>query len=50
MPLTVDCEVLIYADDTCLTFQHKDVTEIETEKKILLRPFIFLIALRLVCR
>ena len=25
-----DCELLLYADDTCLIFQHKDITEIET--------------------
>ena len=29
MPKAVDCELLIYADDTCLIFQHKDITEIE---------------------
>ena len=29
MPQAVDCELLLYADDTCLIFQHKDVTEIE---------------------
>ena len=26
----VDCELLLYAYDTCLIFQHKDVTEIGT--------------------
>ena len=31
MPQPVDCEMLLYADDTCLIFQHKDITEIETE-------------------
>ena len=25
----VDCELLLYTDDTCLIFQHKDITEIE---------------------
>ena len=25
----VDCELLLYADDTCLIFEHKDITEIE---------------------
>ena len=30
MPEAVDCELLLYADDTCLIFQHKDITEIET--------------------
>ena len=30
MPQTVNCELLLYADDTCLIFQHKDITEIET--------------------
>ena len=29
MPQVVDCEVLLYADDTCLMFQHKDITETE---------------------
>ena len=29
MPQAVDCELLLYADNTCLTFQHKDITEIE---------------------
>ena len=28
MPQAVDCELLLYADDTCLIFQHKDITEI----------------------
>ena len=27
----VDCELLLYADDTCLIFQHTDISEIETE-------------------
>ena len=30
MPQALDCELLLYADDTCLIFQHKDITEIET--------------------
>ena len=30
MPQTVTCDLLLYADDTCLVFQHKDVIEIET--------------------
>ena len=30
MPQSVDCELLLYADDTCLVFQHKDITETET--------------------
>ena len=25
---TIDCELLIYADDTCLVFQRKDINEI----------------------
>ena len=25
----VDCDLLLYADDTCLIFQHKDILEIE---------------------
>ena len=30
MPQAVDCELLLYADDTCVIFQHKDITKIET--------------------
>ena len=30
MPRAVDCELLPYAGDTCLIFQHKDITEIES--------------------
>ena len=30
MSQAVDCELLLFADDTCLIFQHKDITEIET--------------------
>ena len=30
MPRAVDCQLLLYADGTCLIFQHKDITEIET--------------------
>ena len=30
MPQAVTCDLLLYADDTCLVFQHKDVIEIET--------------------
>ena len=30
MPQAVDCELLLYADDTCLIFQHRDITKIET--------------------
>ena len=30
MPQAVDCELLLYADDTCLIFQQKNITEIET--------------------
>ena len=30
MPQAVDCELLLYADDTCLIFQHNDITETET--------------------
>ena len=29
MPQAVTCDLLLYADDTCLVFQHKDVIEIE---------------------
>ena len=30
MPQSLDCELLLYSDSTCLIFQHKDITEIET--------------------
>ena len=30
MPRAVTCDLLLYADDACLVFQHKDVIEIET--------------------
>ena len=30
MPQAVDCELLLYAEDTCLIFQQRDITEIET--------------------
>ena len=30
MPQAVGYELLLYADDTCLIFQHKDFTEIES--------------------
>ena len=29
IPPAVDCELLLYADYTCLIFQHKDIIEIE---------------------
>ena len=29
MPQAVKCELLLYADDTCLIFQHSDINEIE---------------------
>ena len=29
MPHAVDCELLLYADDTSLIFQHKDITKTE---------------------
>ena len=29
MPQAIGCELLLYADDTCLIFQHKDIHEIE---------------------
>ena len=29
MPQVIDCELLLYADDTCLISQHKDIHEIE---------------------
>ena len=29
MPQAVKCELLLYANDTCLIFQHSDINEIE---------------------
>ena len=31
MPQTVDCNLFLYADDTCLLFQHKDLERIKEE-------------------
>ena len=31
MPQAVQCELLLYADDTCLIFQHTDIKEIELQ-------------------
>ena len=31
MPQSVDCDLYLYADDSCLVFQHKDVKEIEKQ-------------------
>ena len=31
MPQAVKCELLLYADDTCLIFQHNDIKEIQTQ-------------------
>ena len=33
MPQAVECTLLLYADDSCLLFQHKDVKEIEKQLK-----------------
>ena len=30
MPQAADCELWLYADDTCLIFQHKDIPKIES--------------------
>ena len=31
MPQAVKCELLLYAYDTCLVFQHSGINEIETQ-------------------
>ena len=31
MPQSVNSELLLYADDTCLIFQHNDIKEIENQ-------------------
>ena len=36
MPQALSCDLLLYADDSCLIFQHKDVKEIEKVLKIFL--------------
>ena len=33
MPQAADCELLIYANDICLIFQHKGITEIDNGTK-----------------
>ena len=36
MPQAVDCDLFLYADDTCLLFQHKDL---ERVKEVLTKNF-----------
>ena len=31
MPQVVDCDLFLYADDTCLLFQHEDLEQINEE-------------------
>ena len=31
MPESVSCDLLLYADDSCLVFSHNDITEIENQ-------------------
>ena len=31
MPQVVDCDLFLYADDTCLLYQHKDLDQINKE-------------------
>ena len=31
MPQAVDCDLFLYADDTCLLYQHKDLDRINKE-------------------
>ena len=31
MPMAVKCDLLLYADDTCLVFQNKNVKDIEKQ-------------------
>ena len=31
LPQAVDCDLFLYADDTCLLFQHKDIERIKEE-------------------
>ena len=35
MPQTVKCDLFLYADDTCLTFQHENVKEIEDQLNLI---------------
>ena len=32
IPQTVNCDLFLYADDTCLLFQHKDLEQIKKEQ------------------
>ena len=34
MPQVVDCDLFLYADDTCLLYQHKDLDQINKEINI----------------
>ena len=31
MPNSIQCDLLLYADDSCLIFQHKDISEIQNQ-------------------
>ena len=31
MPQAVDCDLFLYADDTCLLFQDKDLEQVKAE-------------------
>ena len=33
MPHAVDCDLFLYADDTCLLYQHKDLDQTSKELK-----------------
>ena len=33
MPHAVDCDLFLYADDTCLLYQHKDLDQTNKELK-----------------
>ena len=33
MPHAIDCDLFLYADDTCLLYQHKDLDQTNKELK-----------------
>ena len=40
MPQAVDCDLLLYADDSCLVFRDNNIDEIEKQLNKILTPFV----------
>ena len=40
MPQAVDCDLLLYADDSCLVFRDNNINEIEKQLNKILTPFV----------